>query len=173
MTNLQVDPLDREYAAGWAEEADDKIRGTLISRDARTGDFGTYPIYTVALTDGYAARVKSGELVTDEIAVHAARDVLRRKLANAKLSIGDEVGVKYIGPPQGTARSHRYRVIRYLADGGYVEASYDPDDELDQEPAQSVEADEAEARSQAALSSSVHAPLDVHEGEDDDARIPF
>ena len=111
-THDEIDPLDRTFAPGWASEPGDKVRGTLVSVDKRTSEFGTYPIYTLQITDGYSARSKSGELVTGEIAVHANRDVLRRKLANADIAIGDEIGAKYQGPPLGTARSHRYRVIK-------------------------------------------------------------
>lgn len=128
------DPLDREYAPGWAPEPGDKVRGIFNALEERRGDFGRYPIYTLALTDGYSARIKTGELVTVEVAIHAQRDVLQRKLANARLRIGEEVGVKYVGPPLGTARSHRYRVVKYLPDGGFVEAPYDPYDELDADP---------------------------------------
>jgi hypothetical protein len=80
-TEADVDPLDREFAPGWAPEAGDKIRGKLIQRDERDGGFGAYPIYTLALADGYEARIGGGLDALDEVAVHASRDVLRRKLA--------------------------------------------------------------------------------------------
>ncbi len=142
-----VDPLDREWAPGWAPEAGDKIRGGFVAGPSwRKTKFGGYPVYTLELCDGYEARTKDGTLVTGEVAVHASRGVLERKLENAELTFGDEVGIKYQGPPRGTARSHRYRVVKYLPDGGFVEVSYDPDDELDA-------SDEDQAATAAALES--------------------
>jgi hypothetical protein len=164
-TRRGTDPLDREFAAGWAPDAGDKTRGTVTAIDRRDAGFGQYSIYVLELTDGYTARTTDGEMVTDEIAVHAQRDVLRRKLANANVAVGDEIGVKYQGPPQGTARSHRYRVLRYLSDGSYVEASYD--DELDKDEAQAeleLDADTQAAfqheRDERDAAVSVHAPLE-------------
>ena len=157
-----TDPLDREYAAGWAPDAGDKTRGEVVAVSKRDAGFGTYPIYTLAITDGYDARTKDGELVTDEIAIHAQREVLRRKLANAQVGVGDEVGVKYQGPPKGTGRSHRYRVLKYLPDGGHVETCSDPDDELDydDDDAATAEALEAERDKIDAASSELHKPLE-------------
>ncbi len=55
--------------------------------------------------------------------MHASREVLRRKLAKA--DINQIVGIKYQGPPNNGARSHRYRVLVYEPDGTYTELEYD------------------------------------------------
>jgi hypothetical protein len=138
------DPLDQEdsFAPGWTEEPGDKLRGSLIGVGSRDAGFGPYPIYTAVISDGYEARTKEG-FVTDEVAIHASRNVLRRKLENAKLSLGDEFGVKYVGPPEGSAKAHRYTVVRYQDDGRTVAVSYD-------EPVDSPPADQ-DAETQAAL----------------------
>jgi hypothetical protein len=138
------DPLDQEdsFAPGWTEEPGDKLRGTLINIGTRDAGFGPYPIYTIAISDEYEARTREG-FVADEVAIHASRNVLRRKLENAKLSLGDEFGVKYIGPPEGDARSHRYTVVRY-EDGRASAVSYE-------EPVEDRPPDEGEAETQAAL----------------------
>jgi hypothetical protein len=124
----EVDPLDVEieFAPGWTPEPGDKVRGGLVHRDERDAGYGPNPIYTLEVESGYTARTKDGEVGPGElVAVHANRDVLRRKLTNARLEPDDEVGIKYQGPPEGTARSYRYRVIRFNADGSHVEVGYD------------------------------------------------
>ena len=126
------DPLDREFAPGWIEQAGDKIRGQLRGIDTRDAGYGPYPIYTFEPADGYPARTRDG-FVSDAVAVHVTRDVLRRKLENAKLAIGDEVGIKYLGPPRSGAKSHRYRVIKWRPDGSWVESTYDDEDGPDED----------------------------------------
>ena len=138
------DPLDQEdsFAPGWTEEPGDKVRGSLIGVGSRDAGFGPYPIYTIVISDEYEARTKDG-FVDDEVAIHASRNVLRRKLENAKLSLGDEFGVKYIGPPEGSAKAHRYTVVRY-EDGRASAVSYE-------EPVESRPPDDRDAETQAAL----------------------
>ncbi len=138
------DPLDQEdsFAPGWTEEPGDKVLGSLIGVGSRDGGFGPYPIYTIVISDEYEARTKEG-FVTDEVAIHASRNVLRRKLENAKLELGDEFGVKYVGPPEGSAKAHRYTVVRYEDDGRAVAIPYD-------EPVEPLPADE-DAETQVAI----------------------
>jgi hypothetical protein len=144
------DPLDQEFAPGWTEQPGDKVKGVIVEISSRDAGFGPYPIYTLELLDGYLARTKDGFTET-AVAVHASRDVLRRKLSTA--GIGDKIGIKYLGPPNDGARSHRYRVLKFAGDGSHVELSYDDVDNREvpvvgderTELALAVERDEKEA----------------------------
>jgi len=142
----------------------------LVATDSRESEYGRYPIFTIELAAGTPARIKTGEFVEDRVAIHAQRDVLRRKLASLCPELGDEIGILYQGGPRGTAKSHRYRVIKYLPGGGYVEGRYEDEDEFspDEADAATALALEAEQAERDALVS-VHAPLAVHEGASDDA----
>lgn len=113
----EIDPLDREYAAGWRPQSGEKVRGKLVDLSSRERDEafggGRYPILTLELAE--SARTKDGS-VDDFVAVHALHEVLERELARIRPKLGDELGVLYQGkhPERGY---HRYRVHRYGNDG--------------------------------------------------------
>lgn len=174
-TTLQdapVDPLSQpepEYSPGWHEQQGDHLRGALIARDWRIPDDADrerYRIYTLELAEGCRAKVKDGE-TAETVAVHATRTQLARKLALLDPPIGAVLSICYSGPPEGTAKSHRYRVAVLRGDR-WVEARTrfgsdgEPTDYLAElrngqfvevEPASHVHAPpfEADARTQAAL----------------------
>lgn len=91
-------------AAGWKPEPGATLVGTVIDTSEREGDFGVYPIVTVSPEGG-----------GDPIAIHAFHFTLRGKLAENKVEVGDEIGVRYIGKVQsktkGGADYHSYKLV--------------------------------------------------------------
>jgi hypothetical protein len=174
----EVDPLDREFAPGWRPDEGDKVRGTVVGIDlaSRAAEYGggEYPVVTIRLATGHSARTKDG-LVTDEVALHAIHSALAGKFAALAPKVGDEIGVKFVGEPLGSARSKRYRVDRTVDGGGEPSAEVDwadyrfPGEEL---PEHSRDLhrpleDDSDATTQAAI----EAERDQRDGAVDD--IPF
>jgi hypothetical protein len=97
-----ADALDRDPPPGWRPEEGEKLVGVLVSVGmSNEGDYGSYPIAVVRREDG------------SEVAVHAFHEVLRSELQRAKPNIGDTVGIKYLGVPDGvTYNSYRVLVDR-------------------------------------------------------------
>lgn len=99
MSSLE-DRLD-STSEPWKPNEGDKLIGTVVDIDERDGGYGSYPIIVV-LTD-------SG----DQLAFHAFHTVAKSELAKARPVVGDRIGVKYLGKPEGkNYESYRITVAR-------------------------------------------------------------
>lgn len=90
--------LSRE-PEGWRPSPGDQLIGTVLDIDTRTSDYGegVYPLLLVETTD-------------DKLyAVHAFHTVLKSELARRRPNIGDRIGIRYSGIPDGKKYEH-YRV---------------------------------------------------------------
>jgi hypothetical protein len=107
-----------DYAPAWRFDQDGAVViGEVIGFSEFDGGYGPYPIVTLRLDDG------------SERAVHCQREVLSQELALQRPKIGETLGIKYLGQPEGK-RYHRYTVMverpegasfdwsRYAAPGG-------------------------------------------------------
>ena len=96
-----------ESAPGWRpENPGDFVLGTLTDI-GQASDFNgdPYRIYTIRLTQ------PAGEYAAgDRVAVHAFHGVLKQELSKFKLVLGCELGVKFMGKPEGK-RYNRYAVV--------------------------------------------------------------
>lgn len=87
MTTLN-DRLDREPIP-WKPEPGDRLVGEIIEMTERTSDFGvTYPWLTIE-ADG------------DEYSFHAFHTVASGEIRRLRPSVGDHIGIKYLGKPAG------------------------------------------------------------------------
>ncbi len=100
------DRLDQPEAAGWKPKPGDKIVGTVIEKETRNGGYDDYDIVTVEKGDGEA------------VAIHAFHEVLASKLKS--VTVGETIGVKYIGPPSGDRNYYAYKVVRDTIAGNSV-----------------------------------------------------
>jgi hypothetical protein len=87
-TNLS-DRLDESFAEAWKPEPGDKLIGVVTELAERENEYGRYPIVTVRTEDG------------DELAFHAFRTVAKNELARCRPEVGDRIGIKYLGKPEG------------------------------------------------------------------------
>lgn len=90
---------------GWRPEAGDVVIGVVDEVTSREGDYGLYPLIIVEKSDG------------EFIAVHAFHTVLRNEIESLQPSVGDDIGIKYLGQqePKGGLKKgqdpfHMYRV---------------------------------------------------------------
>jgi hypothetical protein len=86
------------YADPWKPNAGDKLIGTVVDLDERTGEFGTYPIVTVRTDEG------------SELAFHAFHTVAKNELAKQRPQVGEKIGIAYHGKPAGKTYE-AYRII--------------------------------------------------------------
>lgn len=96
MSSTLTDRLD-QFPEGWRPHPGDKTVGQVVSLDTRDGQYGAYPVVTVAADDGR------------EVAVHAFHTVLRGELARLRPEPGERIGIAYHG--RGDGSYERYRVI--------------------------------------------------------------
>jgi hypothetical protein len=87
MTNL-ADRLD-SFAEPWMPDAGEKLIGEVVDLDERENEYGSYPVVTVLTDEG------------DELAFHAFRTVAKNELAKQRPQVGDRIGIKYVGKPEG------------------------------------------------------------------------
>lgn len=90
------DALDLDFA-GWNPNAGDKISGTVLFVTTSTeGEFGSYPILTVATDDGEGR------------SLHCFHTVLRNAVEGYRVSPGDRIGVKYNGKKKSKQTDMEY-----------------------------------------------------------------
>lgn len=89
--------LNRQ-SEGWKPSVGDEIIGTVADVSERETEFGVYPLVTIEATDGRL------------VDVHCFHTVLKKELGRIKPKAGDEIGIKYLGKPEG--RSYEsYKVV--------------------------------------------------------------
>jgi hypothetical protein len=87
-----------DYAKAWRFDQDGPlIVGHVIGFGEFDAGWGPYPIITLRQADG------------GERSVHCQREVLARELAKARPRIGERIGIKWLGQPDGKSY-HRYVV---------------------------------------------------------------
>ncbi len=96
-----ADRLQRGAAPGWRPEVGDAVIGTVVDIDEALSNFGegVYPVITIARDDD-----------STEVAVHAFHTVLKHEVAKKRPQVGDRIGIKYLGVPQGK-KYEAYRVL--------------------------------------------------------------
>ncbi|MGD0254763.1 MAG: hypothetical protein ABSB99_04290 [Acidimicrobiales bacterium] len=95
--------LERGGAPGWRPAVGDVVVGTVVEIDEAVSNYGegTYPIITVCGED------------KSEVAIHGFHSVLKSEIARKKPAVGDLLGVKYLGVPEGKKyEAYRVRVER-------------------------------------------------------------
>ncbi len=92
--------LDRENAPGWRPSVGNKVSGEIVAIDMLPSAYGQpdYPVITIRQDD------------VSEVAVHCFHEVLRREVARRKPEVGDTIGIKYLGRPDGR-RYEAYKVV--------------------------------------------------------------
>jgi hypothetical protein len=106
-----------DFAPGWNPKdpgAPQQVLGA-VTDIGQGSDFNgdPYLIYTIRQEDG------------ERIAVHAFSTVLKQELAKYRIKLGSEVGVKYLGKPEGK-NYYRYAVVsdaEFNLDPGTVDPS--------------------------------------------------
>lgn len=104
---------DYDFADGWKPEEGDVLEGVIMSIDTGTNEYGTYPIVTIQQADGTSQ------------AAHAFHAALRSQLARVRPTLGQKIGIKYLGkqaaknPTPGRSDYANYRVIVPEGLGGY------------------------------------------------------
>jgi hypothetical protein len=126
-----IDERLESTAEPWKPEFGDKIVGTVVDVDSRTTEYGTYPIVVLETDAG------------DEIAVHGFHTVLKNEFAKRPPTLGERIGVKYLGKSDKGYEAYRvvfakrvepdWRQIRAEAEAEIGNSS-DPADD-DEEPA--------------------------------------
>lgn len=96
--------LNEDYAEAWRPEAGDELIGKVTEIGSRSSDQGAdYLIVTVRREDG------------ERRAFHAFHTVAANALRDQSVSIGDEIGVRYVGykeTPDGPYKGyHDYRLV--------------------------------------------------------------
>jgi hypothetical protein len=81
----------------WKPEVGDELEGTVLEVDEYEGDHGPYPVVLVGTDDG------------KKVTVYGSRSVLMSKLAKKRPRVGDRIGIKYLGYPEGKSY-HNYNV---------------------------------------------------------------
>jgi hypothetical protein len=89
MSEKTLDERLDSFAEPWKPEPGDKLVGEVVELDERTNEYGTYPVVTVRTDDG------------EELAFHAFRTVAKNELAKQRPEVGDRIGIKYVGKPEG------------------------------------------------------------------------
>jgi hypothetical protein len=100
-TSSLVDRLERGTAAGWRPGVGDSIVGVVVDLDETLSNYGegVYPVLTIARdSDG------------TEVAVHCFHSVLKGEVAKKRPQVGDRIGIKYLGIPEGK-RYELYRLV--------------------------------------------------------------
>jgi len=119
MDSIQNDPDDfaqrlehaDEHAPAWRFDDDGPlIIGTVKGFGEFDAGWGAYPIVNLQLADG------------TERAVHCQREVLSRELAKARPQVGERIGIKWLGQPEGK-KYHRYVVRIDRPDGATLDWS--------------------------------------------------
>jgi hypothetical protein len=88
----------QDHAKAWRFDQDGAmIVGEVVGFGEYDAGWSPYPIVTLRLADG------------NERAVHCQREVLSRELARARPQIGERLGIKWLGQPDGK-KYHRYVV---------------------------------------------------------------
>jgi len=82
-------------AVAWRPKAGEKLIGTIIDVDVRTGEYGAYPIVTIASDEGA------------EVAVHCFHAVLKSEFSKRPPRAGERVGLKYLGLTEKGYESYR------------------------------------------------------------------
>jgi hypothetical protein len=140
--------LDAE-TTGWKPAAGDKLVGVIVDIDERDAGYGPYPVVTILSDDD-----------SKQYAFHGFHTVARSELAKAKPQVGEQIGVKYLGKPEGK----KYESYRVTVDRDEAR------EQLDWERIGSEAA--AEQHQDGLAEDSVHADEDPEgSGADDD--IPF
>lgn len=120
---MSPDPFEQqlehatEHAQAWRFDVDGPlIIGHVVGFGEFDAGWGPYPIVTLRLADG------------SERSVHCQREVLSQELAKARPQVGERLGIKWLGQPEGK-KYHRYvvRVDRVAGStidwGRYVEGA--------------------------------------------------
>lgn len=111
-----------DFAEAWRpEKAGDSIVGTISDIGHRVSGYSDEP-YTIL-----TIKQENGE----RLAVHAFHFVLAQELRKYKLKYGTEIGIKYLGKPEGK-NYERYKVV---AD---AEFALGPNGESDPTPASDI-----------------------------------
>jgi hypothetical protein len=79
----------------------DKVIGVVVDIDERLSDFneGPYPLVTINRDDD-----------NTEVAVHCFHTVLKQEIAKKRPQVGDHIGIKYLGIPDGR-KYELYKVV--------------------------------------------------------------
>ncbi len=97
--------LEHDLAPAWRPDQEDPdiLIGEVVSIEAGSSDYGTYPLIVVRQDDG------------TEKAIHAFHTVLRNELVKQRPQIGERLGVKYLGKMQAAEGSKYGSYIGYRA----------------------------------------------------------
>ncbi len=100
---LDVDPEK------WAHEENDKLLGEVVEVGTYEGEYGACSTYTIRAEHG--STEEGGKPIPEgaEMILYASRTVLRNKLDSIRPRVGDRLGVKYLGIPDGR-EYHNYRI---------------------------------------------------------------
>lgn len=95
----------RGAAPAWKPEPDEFVAGTILSIWEATGEYGSSPAMTLSQRDG------------TEVTVYCSATVLRNQFERAKPSVGDTVGIKYLGEVENpkskrTYKNYQMKVVR-------------------------------------------------------------
>ena len=84
----------------WRPQVGETLIGEVVSIGERNSQFGedVYPLLTVRTDEGR------------ELHFHAFHTVARQELASQKPQIGDRIGIRYLGKPDGKKYEH-YRIV--------------------------------------------------------------
>lgn len=102
-----------EFAPAWRPEPGDKLVGEIVavSQGRSSWDGRAYPIVTVRNAD-------SGE----DRAVHALHSVLLDELTRERPSVGERIGIKYVGEIAGARSTYRKYTVVIDRPGGVWDA---------------------------------------------------
>ncbi len=119
----------------WKPSPGDKLIGSVVDIDERDAGYGLYPIVVVLADDG------------EQYAFHAFHTVAKSELAKARPVVGDRIGIKYLGKPEGKEyESYKVTVEREAGPQqlDWERIGADAEGEIDQDAAaeDSVRADE-------------------------------
>ena len=89
MASLQ-DRLNRTTVA-WKPEEGDSLTGRVIDVEQMENEYGIHPVLTI-VTDGGR-----------EVTWHVFGTVAQKEVARQRPKVGDGIGVKYLGQPEGKA----------------------------------------------------------------------
>ena len=93
------DQLNRPPAKGWRPDVGDRVIGPISDVTTATSQFSPdpYPVLRVETQDG-------------PVSVHAFHAVLKSEVARLRPTVGDTMGIKYLGVPAGK-RYEAYTVV--------------------------------------------------------------
>lgn len=115
------DRLDAERAESWKPEPGEELIGKITDLGRRTTEWGTYTIVTVQPESG------------PPLAFHAYHTVAANQLADESPTIGDEIGIRYLGKVDAPSSQYgSYQGYRIVVDhpAGWAPAMT-PDAEAD------------------------------------------